>query len=44
MDVLGSSAQRAEQLIQIPAELTYSFLPHTPYAEQYARLAHQQGK
>jgi len=44
MDDLGSSAIRAEQLIQMPAQLTYSFLPHTPYAEQYAQVAHQQGK
>jgi len=44
MDDLGSSAIRAEQLIEIPAQLTYSFLPHTPYAEKYAQIAHQQGK
>ena len=44
MDDLGSSAVRAEQLIQMSAQLTYSFLPHTPYAEQYAQIAHQLGK
>lgn len=44
MDDLGSNSLRAEQLIRMPAQLTYSFLPHTPYAEIYAQKAHQQGK
>lgn len=44
MDDLGSNASRADQLIQMPAQLTYSFLPYTPYAKQYAQIAHRQGK
>ena len=44
IDDLGSSAIRAEQLIKMPAQLTYSFLPHTPYAEKYAFKAHELGK
>ena len=44
IDDLGSNASRTEELIQLPAELTYSFLPHTPYAEKYAKYAHHVGK
>ncbi len=44
IDDLGSSISRGEQLIQIPAQLTYAFLPYTPYTAILAHKAHRQGK
>ncbi len=44
VDDLGSSIARGEQLIQIPAQLTYSFLPYSPYTVILASEVHRQGK
>lgn len=44
IDDLGSSISRGEQLIQIPAQLTYSFLPYTPYTTVLAHKTHRLGK
>lgn len=44
MDDLGSNLVRGEQLVQLQAQLTYSFLPHTPHAKHLATLAYTQGK
>ena len=44
MDDMGSSAVRGERLIRLPGQLTYSFLPYTPYAVPLARDAHVLGK
>ena len=44
MDDLGSSLDRGERLIQLPNQITYSFLPYSPYAKTLAYSAHQKGK
>lgn len=44
MDDLGSNQVRGEQFINLPAQITYSFLPHTPYAKPLALAAYAQGK
>lgn len=44
IDDLGYSLERGRQAIEIPAALTYSVLPQTPYGEPLAELAHRHGK
>jgi len=44
IDDLGSNEESAKQLILLPAQLTYSFLPHTPFAKKLAIATHEQGK
>lgn len=40
IDDLGYNLERGRQAIEIPAPLTYSILPHTPYSRPLAELAH----
>lgn len=40
IDDLGYNLERGRQAIEIPASLTYSILPHTPYGHPLAELAH----
>ncbi len=44
IDDMGERFALGRHAIRIPAQLTYSFLPHTPYARHLAMLAHQLDK
>ena len=44
IDDLGDRLQAGERALALPGPITYSFLPHTPYAERLARRAHALGK
>lgn len=44
IDDLGYNLERGRQAIEIPAPLTYSILPHTPYSRPLATLAHLRHK
>lgn len=44
IDDLGNQQGNGRRAIEVPGELTYSVLPHTPFAEQLARLAYESGK
>lgn len=44
IDDLGYSLERGRRAIEIPAALTYSILPHTPYSRPLAELAHLRNK
>lgn len=41
IDDLGYTYEQDMQAVQIRGALSYSFLPHTPYAKQLAALAHK---
>jgi len=44
IDDLGNSLHPGRQLINLPYQLTYSFLPKRPYSERLAKLAASHGK
>ncbi len=44
IDDMGERYALGRHAVKIPAQLTYSFLPHTPYARHLATLAHQLDK
>ena len=44
IDDLGNLKQRDMRAIQLPGDVTLSFLPQTPYARPLAQLAHQLNK
>lgn len=44
IDDLGDRVIEGTAAIELPGQLTYAFLPHTPHAVRLARLAHQRGK
>ncbi|HEX7026932.1 MAG TPA: divergent polysaccharide deacetylase family protein, partial [Gammaproteobacteria bacterium] len=44
IDDLGYSLERGRQAIEMPAALTYSILPQTPYSRPLAELAHLNNK
>lgn len=44
VDDLGNDFDIGEQVLALPAALTYSFLPHTHHSSTLVKLAHQQRK
>lgn len=44
IDDIGDRLKDGERAIDIPATLTYAFLPHTPYAQRLANRAYRQNK
>lgn len=44
IDDMGNKHQRGIDMINLPGQLTYSFLPHTPFAQKLANLTHTRGK
>ena len=44
IDDLGNNFQYGSKLIQLPYQLTYSFLPHRPFTTQLANMAASTGK
>lgn len=44
IDDMGDLYSEGRQAIALPGALTFSFLPHTPYAVQLAKQAHAQGR
>lgn len=44
IDDLGDRLESGRRALALPGPVTYSFLPHTPYAERLARRAHDMGK
>lgn len=43
IDDVGYLKRPAEELLQVPAHLTFSVLPFTPYAKEFALAAHKKG-
>lgn len=44
MDDMGNRLQDGRKALELPGAITYSFLPHTPYARRMAEQAHSKGK
>lgn len=44
IDDLGNLINRDSRALQLPGNITYSFLPHTPYARELAIQAHKLNK
>lgn len=44
IDDMGSEDSRGTRAIKLPGSIAYSFLPHTPYTLQLAKLAHSYNK
>lgn len=44
IDDLGDRLLDGQRAVELPGAVTYAVLPHTPFAERLARLAHQHGK
>ena len=44
IDDMGSLNKRGARAIQLPGAIAYSFLPHSPYTIQLAKLAHSYNK
>lgn len=44
IDDIGDNHQRGVAAINLPGDLTFAFLPHTPHSANLAHYAHQQGK
>ncbi len=44
IDDLGDHWRSGARAIDLPGSITYAFLPHTPYAVEFANRAHAQGK
>ncbi len=40
IDDMGNQKDLGLQALELPGSVTYAFLPHTPYAARFARLAH----
>ena len=41
IDDLGNQKAAGEAALRLPGPITYSFLPHTPYAREQAEVAHE---
>jgi len=44
IDDIGDNLYRGERALQLQGAVTFSILPHTPYAKKLALAAHQSGK
>lgn len=44
IDDIGDRYEAGLRALDLPGEVTYSFLPHTPYAARFAREAHARGR
>lgn len=44
IDDIGHNLHRGEQVINIPASITYAIIPNTTHSDRLARYAHQAGK
>ncbi|MEW6647542.1 MAG: divergent polysaccharide deacetylase family protein [Pseudomonadota bacterium] len=44
IDDIGDRYDYGRRALELPGALTYSILPHTPYAAHFARFAHQRGR
>jgi hypothetical protein len=44
IDDIGDRYDYGRRALELPGALTYSILPHTPYAAHFANLAHRQGR
>lgn len=44
IDDLGYQFETGKQLLEIPLEFTFSFLPFAPYTKQLEEIAHRKGK
>ena len=44
IDDIGDRLEWGRRAVELPAPIACAFLPHTPYAERLAKLAHTQGK
>jgi len=44
IDDIGDRYDYGRRALELPGALTYSILPHTPYAAHFARQAHRQGR
>jgi len=44
IDDIGDRYDHGRRALELPGDLTYSILPHTPYATHFAQLAHRQGR
>ena len=44
LDDMGNNLELGQRAIALPGAITYSFLPHRPYSETLANIAHQQQK
>ena len=44
IDDLGNRLEDGKKALELPGAITYSFLPHTPYARTLAEQAHNQDK
>lgn len=44
IDDMGYNLKSGQRAINLPGQLTYSFLPHSPYANPLSKLAHHNSK
>jgi len=44
IDDMGNQQQVGNEALELPGAITYAFLPHTPYAREMAKRAHESGK
>lgn len=44
IDDIGDRYDYGRRALELPGAVTYSILPHTPYARHFALLAHRQGR
>lgn len=44
IDDVGDNYHYGSEALELPGALTYSFLPHTPFAARLARMAHAEGR
>lgn len=44
IDDIGDRYDAGRRALDLPGDVTYSFLPHTPYAERLAHQAHARGR
>ncbi len=44
IDDMGDRQQHGLRALQLPGNITYSFIPHTPYSQSLATAAHHLGK
>lgn len=44
IDDMGYNLRKGEAALALPGAVTYSILPHTPYAKRFAKAAHDSGR
>ena len=44
IDDLGYKVKQDKRAINLPGDVTFSFLPHTPYVQEMAEIVHAQGR